>query len=421
MMFRGALVRLAAQYFVLLVLILGFFDLIVYVTVSQSLQTKADNDLKHAVSQAAKEVVATDTVSVNAQGLLDPSVADTFVRVLDVRLQEVGQPQPALKKLFNSPSLAGPIAGAKAGQSADTRVANGTDLYMVHTSAILNPKSKQVVGVMQVAQPISWVGDALSGLVRQLVLASAIAILLGALASLLMATRSLRPISRAFQRQREFVADASHELRTPLTLIRTNVEAWLRRSNGQTRTYAQSIVEEVEQLNRIVGDLTTLALADARQLRLNPRPVELNEVVRGLIAQATPLADERGVQLRPDLNGGVRVDADLVRVRQLLLILIDNALSHTPAGGEVSVGVARQNGRAQVTVTDTGEGIPTSDLPHIFERFYRADKARTRENGGSGLGLAIAKWIVDAHKGDIAVTSTEGRGTEVAVSLPAID
>jgi len=272
-----------------------------------------------------------------------------------------------------------------------------------------------------VAQPVSWVGDALSGLVRQLVLASAIAIMLGALASLLMATRSLRPISKAFQRQREFVADASHELRTPLTLIRTNVEAWLRRSSGTTRTYAQSIVEEVEQLNRIVGDLTTLALADARQLRLNPKPIELNEVVKGLITQATPLADERGVQLRPDLNGGVRVDADLVRVRQLLLILIDNALAHTPTGGEVAVGVVRQNGRAHVTVTDTGDGIPTSDLPHIFERFYRADKARTRENGGSGLGLAIAKWIVEAHKGDIAVTSTEGKGTEVAVSLPAID
>jgi signal transduction histidine kinase len=421
MMFRGALVRLAAQYFVLLVLILGCFDLIVYVTVSQSLQAKADNDLQHAVSQAAKQVVATDTVSVNAQGLLDPSVADTFVRVLDIKGQEVSQPQPALKKLFNNPSLRTPLDDAKAGQSDDTRVSNGTDLYMVDTSPILKPKTQKVVGVLQVAQPISWVGDALSGLVRQLVLASAIGIVLGALAAILMASRSLRPISRAFQRQREFVADASHELRTPLTLIRTNVEAWLRRSNGTTRIYARSIVEEVEQLNRIVGDLTTLALADARQLRLDPRPIELNEVVKGLITQATPLAEERGVQLRPDLNGGVRVDADLVRVRQLLLILIDNALTHTPSGGEVSVGVIRQDGRAHVTVTDTGEGIPSGDLPHIFERFYRADKARTRESGGTGLGLAIAKWIVDAHKGEIGVKSAEGKGTEVDVSLPALD
>src|SRR3984893_16684610 len=411
MMFRGALVRLAAQYFVLLVLILGCFDLIVYVTVSQSLQAKADNDLEHAVSQASKEVVVTDTVSVNAQGLLDPSVADTFVRVLDIKGQEVSQPQTALKKLFNNPSLTAPIAAAKAGQSGDTRVATGADLYVVDTSPIVKPKTQKVVGVLQVAQPISWVGDALSGLV----------IVLGALASLLMATRSLRPIGRAFERQREFVADASHELRTPLTLIRTNVEAWMRRSNGTSRVYAKSIVEEVEQLNRIVGDLTTLALADARQLRLDPRPMELNEVVKGLITQATPLAEERGVQLRPDLNGGVRVDADLVRVRQLLLILIDNALTHTPSGGEVLVGVVRQNGRAHVTVSDTGEGIPSGDLPHIFERFYRADKARTRESGGTGLGLAIAKWIVDAHKGEIGVKSAEGKGTEVDVSLPALD
>jgi signal transduction histidine kinase len=418
MMFRGALARLAAQYFVLLVLILGCFDLIVYVTVSQALQAKADKDLQTAVAQAMGSVtVSGDTVT--AQALLTPSVTAVFVRVLDVKGQEMSQPRPELKKLFNNPSLS-TIGAANAGQYSETQVSSGTELYMVDTRPIVS-KSHKVIGVLEVAQPVTWVGDALSRLVRQLVLASAIGIVLGALASLLMASRSLRPIGRAFQRQREFVADASHELRTPLTLIRTNVEAWLRRSNGTTRVYAKSIVEEVEQLNRIVGDLTTLALADARQLRLDPRPMELNEVVRALIVQATPLAEERGVQLRPDLNGGVRVDADLVRVRQLLLILIDNALTHTPSGGEVSVGVIRQNGRAHVTVTDTGEGIPTGDLPHIFERFYRADKARTRESGGTGLGLAIAKWIVDAHKGEIGVKSAEGKGTEVDVSLPAID
>ena len=421
-MFRGALARLAAQYFVLLVLILGCFDLIVYFTVSEALQGKADNDLRLAVGQANKDFVVTgDTVTFNGQGLLDPSVADTFIRVLDIKGQEQGQPRPELKKLFNNPSLSAPIAAAKAGRSVDTRISNGTGLYVIDTSPIVNPKSHKVVGVLQVAQPVSWVDDALSGLVHQLVIASGIGILLGALASLLMASRSLRPISRAFQRQREFVADASHELRTPLTLIRTNVEAWLRRANGANRAYALSIVEEVEQLSRIVGDLTTLALADAKQLRIDREPVELNDVVRDLMTQTEPLAEERGVHLRPTLNGGVRVEADLLRVRQLLLILIDNALSHTPSGGEVSVGVIRRDGRARVTVADNGGGIPSEDLPHIFERFYRADKARTRENGGSGLGLAIAKWIVDAHNGDIVVKSAEGKGTEVAVSLPVLD
>jgi len=421
MIFRGALVRLAAQYFVLLVLILGFFDLIVYVTVSQALQAKADKDLATAVTQAMSNVTITgETISVNPQPLLTPSLADVFVRVLDFKGQEVSQPRAELKKLFNNPSLSAPNLAANAGQPGQTQVASGAELYMVDTRPIVS-KSHKVIGVLQVAQPISWVGDALSRLVRQLVLASAIGIVLGALASLLMATRSIRPIASAFQRQREFVADASHELRTPLTLIRTNVEAWLRRSNGTSRAYAKGIVEEVEQLNRIVGDLTTLALADARQLPLDPKPMELNELVKGLIVQATPMAEARGVQLRPDLNGGVMVDADLGRVRQLLLILIDNALTHTPPGGEVSVGVIRRHGRAHVRVTDTGEGIPSGDLPHIFERFYRADKARTRESGGTGLGLAIAKWIVDAHKGEIGVKSAEGKGTEVHVSLPALD
>lgn len=423
MMFRGALVRLAAQYFLLLVLILGFFDFIVYFTVQEALDGRVDTYLRTAVAQASRDVTVTgDTVAPNAQFSADPSYADTFMWVLQLNGNQIVLPVNAsMQSVFKNPSLNGPVAAAKTGQTSDTQVAAGQQLFVVATSPIRNPKTHKVVGVLQVAQPISWVNDALSRLVRQLVLASVVGIVLGALASLLMASRSLRPISRAFQRQREFVADASHELRTPLTLIRTNVEAWLRRANGSNRAYARNIVDEVEQLNRIVGDLTTLALADARQLRIERQPIDLNDVVRDLMDQTEPLAEERGVRLRPNLNGGARVEADPGRVRQLLLILIDNALRHTPEGGEVSVDVARRNGRARVVVADSGEGIPAADLPHIFERFYRADKARNRENGGSGLGLAIAKWIVDAHKGEIAVKSAEGKGTEVAVSLPAVD
>jgi signal transduction histidine kinase len=424
MMFRGALMRLAAQYFVLLVLILGCFDFIVYFTVSQALQARIDSDSASSLKLAYADLTVTgDTITANPQGLGDPSLADTFVRVQTTTTKQVVLPGPAnLVSVFSSPLLEGPAAAARNGQSSATQVATPKDLFLVATRPITNAKKPpKVIGILQVAQPISWVNDALSRLVRQLVLASVVGIILGALASLLMATRSLRPIGRAFQRQREFVADASHELRTPLTLIRTNVEAWLRRASGANRVYARNVVEEVEQLNRIVGDLTTLALADARQLRIERQPIELNEVVRDLMTQTEPLAEARGVQIQPELNGGARVDADLGRVRQLLLILIDNALTHTPSGGRVSVGVVRENGHARVTVADNGEGIPAADLPHIFERFYRADKARTRENGGSGLGLAIAKWIVDAHKGVIEVKSEEGHGTEVAVSLPAID
>ena len=421
MMFRGALVRLAAQYFVLLVLILGFFNLLVYFTVSEALHSRVEQDLQGSIRLARAALTVTgDTISANNQALAEPSLADTFVQVQQINSHQLVNPASARTSIFASPALNGPVTYAKDGQSFETQVPTDKDLFVVSTTPIKN-KGGKVVGVLQVAQPISWVGDALARLESQLIVASIVALILGALASLLMALRSLRPISVAFQKQREFVADASHELRTPLTLIRTNVEAWLRRATGTPPVYGRNVLDEVDQLNRIVGDLTTLALADARQLRLDRKPMELNDVVRDLMGQTQPLAEERGVRLTPELNGGVRVDGDASRVRQLLLILLDNALTHTPRGGEVSIGVARQNGTAHVTVSDTGAGIPAADIPHIFERFYRADKARTREDGGSGLGLAIAKWIVEAHKGDIQVQSAPGKGTRVAVSLPALD
>jgi two-component system, OmpR family, sensor histidine kinase CiaH len=421
MMFRGALVRLAAQYFVLLVLILGFFNLLVYFTVSDALHSRVQQDLQSSIRLARSALTVTgDTISANTQVLADPTLADTFVQVQQINSRQLVNPASAQTAIFSSPALNGPVTYAKDGQSFETQVTTDKDLFIVSTTPIRN-KANKVAGVLQVAQPMSWVGDALTRLERQLILASIVALILGALASLLMALRSLRPISVAFQKQREFVADASHELRTPLTLIRTNVEAWLRRATGPPPAYGRNVLDEVDQLNRIVGDLTTLALADARQLHIVRKPLELNDVVTDLMSQTQPLADERGVRLRPELNGGVRVDADASRVRQLLLILLDNALSHTPSGGEVSIGIEQQNGNARIIVTDNGGGIPSGDIPHIFERFYRADKARSREDGGSGLGLAIAKWIVDAHKGEIQVKSTLGVGTRIAITLPALD
>jgi signal transduction histidine kinase len=425
-MFRGALLRLAAQYFVLLILILGFLNVIVYVTVSGALWGRVNQALAQTVKQARSDVsVVGGNVAVNPQVLLDPSLADAYMWVLPLKGNEVVLPNLTASQVFTSTQLDPAKRRALAGFSSETEVTLDINVFnnnqfIVETEPIVDKKQhNRVAGILQVAQPVSWVNESLSGLVRQLIMASAVGLILGALASLLMATRSFRPIIRALDRQRAFVADASHELRTPLTLIRTNVDAWLRRSKTENRMYGRNIVEEVEHLNRIVGDLTFLALADAKQLRMEPQAVELNDVVSDLMSQTRPLAEERGVTIRPSLNGGAQIEADPARLRQLLLILVDNALQHTPSGGEDSIAVLKDHGNATITVTDTGEGIPPDDLPHIFERFYRADKARSRENGGSGLGLAIAKWIVDAHKGVISVDSWVGKGTEVSVSLPA--
>jgi signal transduction histidine kinase len=420
MIFKGTLLRLAAWYLALLALIIVCFNLIVYFTLSQTLHARVSSDLRAKAAIVSRGItVSGETVTANLQLVSDPRYADTFVFVLQFGERPIVVVNaPKVEGLFPADTQ-GQVSQVRAGQASQTEVVNDGQPFAVYTQPIFKDH-KTLVGFFQVARPISWIAETLNRLVRQLALASGVAMLLGVAVAFLMAQKSLRPIANAFQKQREFVADASHELRTPLTLIRANAEAWLRRGQGPGSVYAHQILDEVDQLNSIVGDLTTLALADSRQLRVDRRPMELTGVVRELMEHTEPLAEERGVTMKPELNGGVSVQGDPVRIRQLLLILLDNALTYTPSGGEVFVGVGRVNGKARITINDTGVGIPEKDLPHIFDRFYRADKARNSENGGSGLGLAIAKWIVEAHKGFIEVRSVPGEGTQVSVSLPAL-
>ena len=422
MLFRGTLVRLWAWYFLLLVLILACFNVIVYVSLSEALNARVSADLQKRARDTINHLIPNANGTLTAYGpAADPSLADTFVFV--IQTNKNGDPTV----VENSPQLAGleqlpsqlPIQAAKQGTTTPSTVTVSKDQFALLTEPIKDSKGN-IVGVIQVAKPLSSVAETLNNLERQLAIASGVALLLGAIVALLMANKSLRPLRLAFTKQREFVADASHELRTPLTLIRTNAEAWLRRTPpSPAGEYARHILEEVDQLGALVRDLTTLALADARQLHLEPRAVDVSDVIRELIDHTTPLVEERRLRLRSDLEP-VLIDADPARLRQLLLILLDNALAHTLAGGEVSVSTRRSGGKARVVVEDTGSGIAAEDLPHIFERFYRADKARSREQGGTGLGLAIAKWIVDTHRGSIDVRSDVGRGTQVTVCLPAL-
>ena len=422
MLFRGTLLRLWAWYFLLLTLILACFNVIVYVSLSEALKARVSADLQKRARDTVSHLIPNSNGVLTAYGpAADPSLADTFVFV--IQTNKNGDPTV----VENSPQLAGleqlpsqlPIQAAKQGTTTPSTVTVSKDQFALLTEPIKDSKGN-IVGVIQVAKPLSSVAETLNNLERQLAIASGVALLLGAIVALLMANKSLHPLRLAFVKQREFVADASHELRTPLTLIRTNAEAWIRRvPRSNPGEYARHILEEVDQLNALVADLTTLALVDARQLRIDPRLVDVSEVVRELIDHTAPLADERGLRLRTDLQP-VAILADCARLRQLLLILLDNAMAHTPPGGEVALSTRRAAGRARIVVEDTGSGIAPRDLPHIFERFYRADKARGHEHGGTGLGLAIAKWIVDAHRGTIDVRSEVGRGTHVTITLPAV-
>ncbi|HEX9017108.1 MAG TPA: ATP-binding protein, partial [Chloroflexota bacterium] len=228
----------------------------------------------------------------------------------------------------------------------------------------------------------------------------------------------LSSLDEAYRTQQRFVADASHELRTPLTVLQANLELLQRTPVSDSEAYEETMAllrQEVSRMSRLVADLLVLARADAGQ-ELKWARVELDRVLIDTLKEARPVAG--GLKLSITEIDQVEIDGDPDRVKQLLLILIDNAVRYTPEGGEVRLGLRRDGGEAVVTVADTGIGIASEDLPYIFERFYRADKARSRAQGGTGLGLSIARWIVDRHGGAISVESTPEKGSTFRVRLP---
>jgi two-component system, OmpR family, sensor histidine kinase CiaH len=274
--------------------------------------------------------------------------------------------------------------------------------------------------IIQTSRPAQGEEEALHAVKLVLILAGAFGVLLAGLASMFLANRALVPIRQAFARQRQFTADASHELRTPLALIRANAEMLERSSRleGGDTELVTEIINETDHLNRLVGDLLTLARADAESSKLASKPVDLRDLVTGVHEDLHLIAESRGIDSAISVNGPLIVPGDEGRLRQLLLILLDNALKYTDPGGRVDVAIQRDDNRAKLVISDTGIGIPTEDLPHIFDRFYRVDRAREHESGGTGLGLAIAQWIVQAHRGTIKVDSQVGRGTSFVIDLP---
>lgn len=231
--------------------------------------------------------------------------------------------------------------------------------------------------------------------------------------------QSTAPVERSMERMRRFMADAAHELRTPLTILRTRAEVALGAPREARRDTAalQAIEREAERLGAVVGDLLTLARADAGDWPLAREVIYLDDLAADAVEGIRPLADRRRVAVRLGEFEEARISGDATLVRRLLLILLDNAVKFTPAGGDVRVDVSDGDGGPSVVITDTGRGIPADVLPHVFERFVRGDPTR-RDADGAGLGLAIARWIADTHGATIDIQSAPGRGTRVAVAFP---
>ena len=228
--------------------------------------------------------------------------------------------------------------------------------------------------------------------------------------------QTLERLESLFTSQQRFLADVSHELRTPLTVIKGNVDL-MRRMKAADEESLSSIDQEAGRLTRLVGGLLMLAQAESGKLTLNFAPVELDLLLTEVFTEMRVLA---GSKVHVHLNDidQVMVNGDRDRLKQVLLNLVANAILYTPPGGDIFLSISKLGDQARIIVRDTGPGIPAEDLPHIFDRFYRAEKSRTRsKTSGFGLGLSIAHWIVEHHDGQIKVESKEGKGTTFVIWL----
>ncbi len=247
---------------------------------------------------------------------------------------------------------------------------------------------------------------------------SEIALLLMAIA---LTRANMRPIMRSWSQQRTFVADAAHEFKTPMTVIQNNLERMLERPNDTVMDQVENVANaltEVRHLNNLTGDLLTLSQADADVPLFAFADVDLAAIAREVGDIYEFNAEEKGQTLSVDVPETLPMVGDAQRLRQLLVILTDNAQKYAGEGANVVISASAAGNNIKLQVSDTGKGVPDADKQHLFDRFYRVDKARSRSTGGHGLGLAIAKWVVQGHRGSIEVLDNQPHGTIFSMTMP---
>ncbi len=466
MPFRTIRFKLTLWYVILLGITVTAFSVFLYITLAKGLQESLDNKLR-----TTAEIIAASLRHPLGPG---PSLADVerimrehfglkpmgrFVQILD----EAGRRSTNLRNVDIPVSIHTLERAAKGEAVFETvRLRDGSRLRLV-TVPIL--EGGRMLGIVQVGSPLEGIEEALNQLLLILLVAVPLVLVVASLGGSFLANKALRPVDEitrtaqrigsgdlsqrislegrlddeigrlvstfnemigrlesSFLQIKRFTADASHELKTPLTVLKGEIEVGLKRQRRpeEYRRVLASCLEEVDRMSRIVDDLLTLARADMGALQLQKERVDLGEVAEGVWRSLGRMAEEKGLRFTFQGDGEVAVWGDKDRLRQLLVNLVDNALKYTPPGGEVRLRVERDDTLALLTVQDTGEGIPPEDQERVFERFYRVDKARSRQRGGTGLGLSICKWIAEAHGGKISLESEVGKGSTFVVQLPLL-
>jgi len=277
-------------------------------------------------------------------------------------------------------------------------------------------------GMVYVGKDVASVYNGLRKATLILGLLSLLAFIVANFAGHIMAGKAIVPLKEAYERQRQFAADASHELRTPLSVVMASVDV-LGNDRSIISPFLQQVIEdmrdEVKKMTKLVGDLLMVARSENQTFKLMTEKFDLIEAAYEVVRKMQPLADEKHIKLLFVKQEAVAIRADVQRIKQLLIILIDNALKYTPSHGVVTVKVDGdfEKNKIRIMVRDTGIGISLKDQHKVFDRFYRVDRARSRDSGGNGLGLAIARDIVNLHNGELYIESKIGEGAAFIVEL----
>jgi heavy metal sensor kinase len=449
-------VRLTLWYLVLAGAAILVFAAFQYYRLQDSLSAAVDRTLEIAATQAMTSIDSEN-------GLPSFQNSDTF----NAGSGHLGQddfvvqllaPDGSILEKIGTVYLPAPDHAVTAGFSTQVQ---GGQRWRVYTQPVSTPTGK-ISGWLQSAQSLARADQTMADVRRQLLLGLPLILILIAAGGVLLADRALHAIDQitrtaqawsptdltqrigyrgppdeigrlaktidemlerlqaAFERERRFTGDAAHELRTPLTALKGQIEVTLLRDRQASdyRTTLTALAGQVDRLIRLSDGLLFLSRADGQRIPMRAAPTNLTELLGAVAVQMQPLIDTNRLSLTTDIEAGVWSFADRDLLIQLLFDLLDNAIKHTPSGGKVALVLLRDHQDALISVADSGPGIPSEHLPHLFERFYRVEQDRSRRTGGVGLGLAIVREIARLHGGEVTVHSTVGAGSTFQVRLP---
>ncbi len=482
MHFRSLRFKLTLWYVLILGILLISFSSFLYFTLSKSLHQDVDNRLRSLAELVASE--SSSPLSKFSFGNIDQALEASmnlkpigkFIQVLDGS-GNVGRKSENLKNVQLPISLNALKNASKGLTTFETHFSvENTPLRMIIFPVVEN---NHVTKIVQIASSLEEVEHALNKLFLILIITVPLALMVAILGGQFLAHQALKPVDhitqtarmitsqnlnqritptkikdeisrlietfnemisrldQSFRQIKQFSSDASHELKTPLTILKGEVEVMLRkeRTSQEYQQTLKSNLEEINRMSQIVDDLLLLSRADTGEIRLNQGKVNLTEILNEVVAQMEILAAFKKLRLSTSNHQqDIHLFGDALRLRELLINLIENGIKYTEEGGSIHIALTQENefpmknhsdrvdeskGKfAKLVISDTGIGISKEDQEKIFNRFFRVDKARSREEGGSGLGLSICKWIVEAHQGEIKVESELGKGSSFIVKLP---